>query len=265
MTPEFGTGLHEFLQSRSEDVSGILNGLDQERWNPQTDPALITNYSIESLDVRTSNKTALQAELDLEIDPQIPMLAIISRFDPQKGIDLLPDALRAVSDQPWQAVILGTGAPYLERTMQDLEVEFSGRLRSIIRFDSNLSRRIYASADALLIPSRYEPCGLTQMIAMRYGCVPVAHATGGLRDTILDYADFGQSTGFLFQGLTADTLAIAIRRSLAVYAEHDLWLGLQTRGMLKDFSWQASAKKYLDLYRSSLKSYRTQSIRKVNP
>jgi len=265
LTPEFGTGLHEFLQTRSEDVSGILNGLDQERWNPQTDPALVTNYSLDTLEGRISNKTALQNELGLEIDTQIPMLAIVSRFDPQKGIDLLPDALRAVSDQPWQAVLLGTGDPFIERIIQDLEVEFSGRLRSIIRFDSDLSRRIYASADALMIPSRYEPCGLTQMIAMRYGCVPVAHATGGLRDTILDYADFGQSTGFLFQRLTPDTLAIAIRRALAVYGEHDLWLGLQRRGMQWDFSWKASAKKYLDLYRSSLTSSRSPSTRKVKP
>ena len=264
LTPEYGSGLDEFLQSRSQDITGILNGIEIQDWDPNSDLTLAANYSLDRLESRRDNKAALQNELGLPIDPDIPLLTMVTRLDPQKGVDLLPNALRQVADLAWQAVILGTGTPSLEGMMRALETSFPDRLRAVVRFDSKLSRRIYSAADAILIPSRYEPCGLTQMIAMRYGCIPIAHATGGLRDTIQDYADFSHSTGFLFQGATSENLGSALRRALRVFSERELWHAMQTRGMQKDFSWESSAKQYLDLYVSLITSYGKRKLQQVN-
>jgi starch synthase len=265
LTPAFGSGLHEFLQIRSQDITGILNGLDVERWEPKTDNALTANYSWGNLEDRLDNKLSLQNELGLAIDPGVPLISMITRLDPQKGVDLLPDALLQLGDLNWQAVILGSGDPTLEGMMRSLEASFPQRVRAVIGFDPKLSRHIYAGADIIMLPSRYEPCGLAQMIAMRYGCIPIAHATGGLKDTILDYADFGQSTGFLFTGASSENLATAVRRALHVYAHPGMWRGLQVRGMQKDFSWKGSAHKYFDLYVSIITSYRQKKLHKVKP
>jgi starch synthase len=250
LTPEYGSGLEEFLKTRQEDLSGILNGLDTESWNP----ALKTRYSGDSLAKRAENKTALLDELSLERHPGVPLIAMINRMDHQKGVDLVPDALRAVRDQPWQAVILGTGDPALEDSARQLDREYN-RVRSVLRYDGALARRIYAGADLILIPSRYEPCGLTQMIAMRYGCVPAARATGGLRDTIEDYnhGSRPQSTGFLFQEASPWALAECLKRTLKVYQDKRRWQGLQRRGMKQDFSWEKSARRYLELYKEIIK------------
>src|SRR5690606_27307942 len=180
LTPEFGSGLHSFLRQRKQDISGILNGIDVNRWDPRTDEQLKANYSHEDLTPRKVNKTALQQEFNLEVDADIPLIIIISRMDNQKGIDLVPDALRHIAGQRWQAVILGTGDPVLEAAVRGLENNLPDQVRVAVRFDAALSRRMYGAADIILIPSRYEPCGLNQMIGMRYGVVPVARATGGL-------------------------------------------------------------------------------------
>jgi starch synthase len=174
---------------------------------------------------------------------------MINRLDYQKGVDLVPDALRLVHDLEWQAVILGTGVPSLEDAARRLDQEFP-QVRAVLRYDRGLARRIYAGSDLILIPSRYEPCGLTQMIAMRYGCVPLARATGGLKDTIQDYQPGHPqgSSGFLFEEPTSQALANTIRRAIMVYKDQRRWQGLQRRGMRKDFSWERSAKKYLELY-----------------
>lgn len=248
LTPEFGSGLHEFLQLRSGSISGILNGIDTESWNPATDAALETTYTVDSLAARQTNKVALQKELELKVDSKSPLLAMITRLDPQKGVDLIPQAFAQIANQPWQFVILGTGVPELEQEMRWLQAQFPGRVKAEIRYDFDLSRRIYGGADAILIPSRYEPCGLTQMIAMRYGCVPIARATGGLKDTIVDYDLSNASTGFLFDQPSTEELADAISRALVVYSNSDFWSGLQLRGMNTDFSWDRSAKQYLALY-----------------
>ena len=248
LTPEFGSGLHDFLLSRASSISGILNGIDTLRWDPRSDPDLVVSYDAGRLDKRALNKTALQTEFGLAQDPRRPLFGVVSRLDYQKGVDLVPDALRQVSDQDCQLIVLGAGDPHLERAVYQLEVEFPDRVRAAIRFDSALSSRIFGGVDALLIPSRYEPCGLTQMIAMRYGCVPVARATGGLVDTITDYNDPGQSTGFLFETATSGGLAAALLRAIQVFEDRDAWLALQRRGMLQDFSWERSARLYLQLY-----------------
>jgi starch synthase len=249
LTPEYGAGLEDFLLTRAEDIRGILNGLDMDSWNPETDPDLPVNYSRASLGKRRENKLALLEELGLEIDPDRPLLAMINRMDHQKGVDLVPGALRALESSHWQAVILGTGDPTLEAAAAELDRE-NPRVRAVLRYDGALARRMYAGADLMIIPSRYEPCGLTQMIAMRYGCVPAARATGGLRDTIGDYhaAPRSESTGFLFEDASSDALADTLQRALEIYRDQRRWKGLQRRGMKQDFSWEKSAEKYLRLY-----------------
>ncbi|MFZ6029355.1 MAG: glycogen synthase [Chloroflexota bacterium] len=253
LTPEFGSGLHEFLQSRKDSVSGILNGIDLQRWDPANDPALTANYESATLAARAANKIALQQEVALPVEPPVPgksspaLLSIISRMDYQKGIDLAIGALTMLADLPWKAIILGTGHFELEAAVRTLEQNMPQRLRAIIRFDPSLSRRIYAGSDMLLMPSRYEPCGLAQMIAMRYGCIPVARATGGLKDTIVDGPKNG--TGFLFTEATPEAMAAGLRRAILAYEDSPGWQQMQLRGMQFDFSWERSAKEYLQLYK----------------
>jgi starch synthase len=227
--------------------------LDLSSADPATDPALVTQFDGASLSKRVENKLALQKEFNLEVSPDIPLIISIGRFDYQKGIDLAVDALAQVSDQPWQAILLGSGNPSIEATARSMEQQYPTRIRAAIRFDLALSKRMYAGGDMLLIPSRYEPCGLTQMFAMRYGCIPVARATGGLRDTIFDTPDPKTSTGFLFDTATAEALAGAIRRALAAYADHTGWMDRQLYGMAQDFAWSRFAQAYVELYFDVLK------------
>jgi starch synthase len=248
LTPEYGLGLEDYLLSHQEKISGILNGLDTEKWDPQTDKAIPVRYNSASLPTRVANKAALLDEIGFTSGEDIPLLAVVSRLDSQKGIDLVPQALDRIAGLQWRLVVLATGDPAIEDALRRLQAAYPERVRLQLRFDSAFSRRIYAGADALLIPSRYEPCGLTQMIAMRYGCVPVARSTGGLRDTIQDYAMSPQSTGFLFEKAQADDLATALHRALELYPVQKDWHALQARGMAQDFSWARSASKYLELY-----------------
>jgi starch synthase len=270
LTPEFGSGLYDFLQERAGSISGILNGLDLEQWDPSTDRRLAANFDSASLPRRTLNKRALQEELGLEPDPQIPLLAMVTRMDNQKGVDLALDALQQIEIpeehpvQSWQAVILGTGTPFLEEAATRMQANYPDRIRAILAFDADLSRRIYGGADALLIPSRYEPCGLAQMIAMRYGCVPIARAVGGLMDTIRPYPD-KKANGFLFTDPTPEALSGTIRKALATYADQKTWRKLQKEGMIQDFSWERSAREYISLYRSMVASRSQWSPRSTMP
>jgi starch synthase len=247
-TPKFSSGLHRFLKRRSESISGILNGIDINRWDPARDAILPTSYDRHHIEKRLENKLALQQEFGLEANPEIPLLAIVSRMDPQKGIDLVPPALRQLAHYPWQIIILGTGDRQVEAAALGFQAEYPGRTRTVLRFDADLSHRIYAGADILLIPSRYEPSGLTQMIAMRYGCVPLARDTGGLSDTIQDVQKSPQGNGFLFHKPSPTALAVALRRALKAYRDRAGWTDMQVRGMEKDFSWERSARQYAQLY-----------------
>ena len=261
LTPEYGSGLADFLQERAASISGILNGLDTEKWDPQTDPHIAANYSWDNLGPRSLNKLALQQELGLAVDPDIPLLGMVTRMEDQKGVDLALDALPQIDlpeeahNRPWQAVFLGTGMPELENAARRLQVQFPDQVRAVITFDTSLSRRIYAGADMLLIPSRYEPCGLTQMIAMRYGCVPIARSTGGLKDTIRPYLD-KKGSGFLFSEPKAEALSGTIRDALQLFQDRKAWHKLGHMGMRQDFSWARSAQAYLSLYRSLIRSRR---------
>jgi starch synthase len=250
LTPEFGSGLESFLKTRKAHISGILNGIDTSRWDPSTESAISAQYDFDHIDRRRENKLALLREFGLSPQPDLPLLGIVTRMDPQKGIDLVPPALRMVEKQGWQAIFLGTGMPAVEKAIHRLEKDFPDRLRAAIRFDALLSRRIYAGADILLIPSRYEPCGLTQMIAMRYGCIPLARATGGLKDTIRDTVAGKDSTGFLFKRAAPQDLAKTLIRSFDAYSSPEAWRSMQRNSMAQDFSWERFARQYAALYQT---------------
>jgi len=245
LTPEFGCGLDAYLRSRSDSITGILNGLDMTSWDPGTDQALAANFTTDDLPNRINNKIALQKQLGLKEDARIPLLAMIGRIDQQKGVDITLEALPQLGERPWQFILLGSGDPVLENNVRHLQAEYPDRVRAAIRFDAPLGRLIYGGADMFLMPSRYEPCGLAQMIAMHYGCVPLVRATGGLKDTVQE----GQ-TGFLFQGAGAGSMIEALRRALSVYANPERWQRLQRNGMRKDFSWPRSARQYAAIYHS---------------
>jgi len=247
LTPAFGCGLQDFLSTRQEALSGIINGLEVSAWDPATDATLTANFNADNLEARAKNKQALLEEMELSALPDAPLLIMIGRMDNQKGVDLAIEGLRLVTDQPWQAILLGTGDPLVESAARSLEVELPDRVRAVIRFDGKLARRLYASGDMLLMPSRYEPCGLAQMIAMRYGCVPVARQTGGLQDTIRDNRE-ADGTGFLFGDASPTAFTVAVLRALALYPNRNAWREMQLRGMREDFSWQPSARAYGRLY-----------------
>ena len=248
MTPEFGCDLQGFLQTRRARVSGILNGIDTRSWDPACDPALVKNFDISTLEDRIENKRALLQEFQLDQGDDIPLLVLISRMDRQKGVDIVIEGLRIISDHPWQVILLGTGDNRLEQDCKDLEIELAHKVRAAIRFDTNLSRRMYAGADILLMPSRYEPCGLSQMFAMRYGCLPVARATGGLVDTITDPKASSAGTGFLFSRIDPRSFAITVKRAIQSFYQKDDWRLMQETAMSQDFSWKRSAEQYVNLY-----------------
>lgn len=248
LTPEFGCGLQDFLKTRSLFISGILNGLDQQSWDPQIDTSIAEPFTSGTLAKRARNKQAFQEDLGLPVDPHIPLLVLVSRLDQQKGIDIAISGLRMSASLDWQVVLLGTGDPLLESACRSLEAEFPDRVRALIRFDSTVARRMYASGDILLMPSRYEPCGLAQMIGMRYGCVPLARATGGLRDTIRDDPNLSGSTGFLFEEATPEDFSEALSRAIFLYPDRKTWRQIQRRGMKQDFSWKKSALEYARIY-----------------
>ena len=251
LTPAFGCGLETFLQSRAGAITGILNGLDTATWDPAKDEALAANFTAEELSARATNKAALQKQLGLEPDPCIPLLASIGRMDHQKGLDITLTALPQLGDRPWQFVLLGTGDPALEDQARQLQAKHPDRVRAAVRFDAPLGHLIYAGADLFLMPSRYEPCGLAQMIAMRYGCLPLGRATGGLKDTIRE-----GETGFLFQEPNAASMLEALERALSTYAHQKEWKKLQRSAMGKDFSWPRSARQYAMIYHSLLSQQR---------
>jgi len=249
LSSDYGAGLEEFLKTRRENLSGILNGLDVVSFNPATDQDIASQFTAESLDARVANKFALANQVGLSSDLNMPLFGVVSRLEPQKGIDLVIDGLRRLVNLPWQAVILGTGDPKLEEAARKLAKDFPNRVRIETRYDARLARMIYAGSDIFLMPSRYEPCGLSQMIAMRYGCVPVVRAVGGLHDTVTD-----GETGFVFIKPKVRGFVDALKRALKAYDDKETWRTFQQNGMSQDFSWINSALKYFELYRRLIKT-----------
>jgi starch synthase len=255
LTPEFGCGLEDFLKTRQAVIGGILNGLDTEKWDPDTDSLIEQNYSTNMLAPRQKNKRKLQRDFGLLENDEIPLLTLISRMDPQKGIDIALKGLQYLEDYPWQAIILGTGTPIIEKMAQELEAAYPNRVRSVIEFDNTLAHQLYAGADIFMMPSRYEPCGLSQMIAMRYGCVPIARATGGLVDTIRPISHkVNGGTGFLFKRPYPSVFAVALKRAIKYYQHKETWRQIQHNGMSTDFSWEKSAQEYIKVYQDLIRS-----------
>ena len=244
LSSEYGAGLDDFLKSRRENLTGILNGLDVSSFDPATDEDIAMQFTIHSLDERKINKTALASRAGLSTDPDLPLFGVVSRMEAQKGIDLVLDSLRKLIDLPWQAVILGTGDPKLEESARKLAADYPERVHFEAKYDAKLARLIYAGADMFLMPSRYEPCGLSQMIAMRYGCIPVVRAVGGLHDTVTD-----GETGFVFIQPKLKDFMAAIKRAVDTFKNEQVWRTMQINAMSQDFSWTNSALKYLYLYK----------------
>ncbi len=257
LTPEFGCGLDQFLKTRKSHILGILNGLDTEMWDPETDPFIPERYDTPELPLRKINKKDLQQQVGLPEEEAIPMVTLVSRMDPQKGIDIALNGLRHCAETPWQAIILGTGIPYVEEMARELEMEYPDRVRSVINFDSELAHQLYAGADIFMMPSRYEPCGLSQMIAMRYGCVPIARATGGLVDTIHHISrGIDGGTGFLFERPYPSVFAATLKRAIKYYQRPETWRRIQSNGMKTNFSWEQSARKYIAVYEDLMSELR---------
>lgn len=248
-TPEYGAGLEDLLKTRRERLSGILNGIDPDDWNPRRDTELPANYDPDNLSGKARCKQLLQQELGLQEDENRLLVALVTRLVPQKGLDLLAEIWNKLQQRPIQLVLLGTGDEDIRRQLESLRRDHR-QVALRFSFDEPLARRIYAGADLFMMPSRYEPCGLGQLIALRYGAVPLVRATGGLADTVIDIDDDPQhGTGFSFNAPEADALLQAIDRALDRFAEKDDWKKLIRRGMRRDFSWRRSAAAYLDLYR----------------
>lgn len=247
MTREGGVGLDALLRFRQGDLHGILNGLDYDIWNPATDKRLAGNYDINSLEGRAENRLALQAAVGLPQIPDIPILAIISRLDWQKGLDIVGHPLHLLMNGyagPAQFIVLGTGNPQYENMFAQMASYHKDKMAAYIGYHAGLAPLIYAGSDMFLMPSVFEPCGLGQMIAMRYGSVPIVRATGGLADTVQDGI-----TGFSFYDLSSDALWHAIQRATYVYnTDKEGWRRMQANGMKADFSWQQSAQGYQQLY-----------------
>ena len=246
-TNNFAYGLEDYFINHSSKVSGIINGINTIQWDPLTDSNLSKNFSVSSIDDRNSNKVELISEMGLNDSPDYPLLVVISRLENQKGIDLLLDGLLLIKDENWNAVILGTGHHGYEHAFLAMEREMPKRVKALMEYNSTFASRLYASGDMILMPSLYEPCGLSQMIAMRYGCIPIAHAVGGLKDSIIVQPESSQ-TGFLFIEPTADNFVECIKTSFRCFGEKEKWKRIQSNAMHMDFSWAISAKKYADLY-----------------
>ena len=256
LQPEFGYGLDGLLSSRSEDLSGILNGIDEQHWNPGTDDCLEQKYDRHSLDKKSINKTQLQQELSLPVDVAIPMIGMVSRLVEQKGLDIILQSLSAIVDTPFQLVVLGTGETHYEIQLSEWAQIYPDQIKVIIGYDERLAHRIEAASDAYLMPSTFEPCGLNQLYSLCYGTLPIATAVGGLADTVIDASAENiknkTANGFVLEEQTAAALINAIQRALALYEKPQTWRQLQINGMSGDFSWQSSAKRYIALYQQAL-------------
>ena len=230
-------------------LSGILNGIDTASYDPAGDKALVHNYT--EPDGKAPNKAALQAELGLDVDPRTPLCVAVSRLTEQKGFDLLNAVAEEMLDFT-QIAVLGTGDPVYEELYKELEARHPGRFAARILFSEELSRRMYAGADIFLMPSRFEPCGLSQMIAMRYGTIPVVRQTGGLADSVIPFNRYsGEGTGFGFLNFNAHEMLFTVKDACRVYTDSPVaWENLQRQAMAQDFSWKASALEYRKLYRS---------------
>lgn len=249
ITKEYGAGLHNLIKAKRKRLSGILNGIDYAAFNPIRDHSLNTQYSIKSLDKKLHNKAELQKQFGLPVLSDVPLVAIVSRLSAQKGLDLIDSVIPDLMDLGAQFIILGSGPEKNERIFLKAEKKYPKQVAAKLTFDANLAQTVYAGADMLLMPSKFEPMGLSQIIAMCFGTVPIVRKTGGLADTVKD-----GKTGFVFKHYDVHAFIWAIRRAVGMWREDKAaWRGIQERAMKKDFSWTSSAKDYVALYRRAIK------------
>lgn len=258
LTPEYGAGLDALLRSRRDVLVGIANGIDMEAFDPATDPRIPAHFTAADPAPKREDKAALQRETGLPERPDRPLVGVVNRLFWQKGLDIAAAALPLLlDDTPLQVIVLGTGDREYEEQLLALARDYPDSVKVEIGFDLELGQRIYAGSDIFLMPSRYEPCGLGQMIAMRYGAVPVVRRTGGLADTVPDAdAHPGSGTGFQFGPPEAEALVDALRRAVTAYHDHDRWRSIMHRGMTRDSSWDEAADKYAPLYQRVLEQAR---------
>jgi starch synthase len=251
-TDALGFGLQGLLYDRREVLTGVLNGIDTREWNPAADPCLAKPYDSKNLVAKSANKRELQKRMGLKMDPAIPLFGLVSRFTHQKGVDLVVQIAPLLLEMPAQLVLLGSGDVELQRAVLELARAHPGRIAVYIGFDEGLSHLIEAGADIFLMPSRFEPCGLNQMYSQRYGTPPVVHATGGLIDTVVDFAPDvsppDDASGFMFNQMDGPSLYAATQRAVAAYQDKKIWRGLQRNGMRRDFGWGKSAATYRGIY-----------------
>jgi starch synthase len=255
---EAGAALSELLHERRDRIFGILSGIDTDLWDPATDGALAQTFDCQTLKMRAVNKSAFQREARFAVSSDTPLFGMVTRLDETKGLELVIAAFETLLQrQDVQFAILGTGEEAYETCFRDLQSRFPNNVRAFIKFDDRLARRIYGSVDVFLAPSRDEPSSISLMSAMHYGAVPVVHATGGLADTVIDadvHVDRG--VGFTFDAYTVPALLGAMERALRAYENKSRWMGIQQRAMERDFSWDASARAYVDLYQRALALHR---------
>lgn len=253
LTPEFGCGLEAVLQQRAADLSGIVNGIDMDAWDPSRDPALAARFDRRHLAARGGNRAALLREFTLADGGEL-LLGMVARLVSQKGVDLVLEALPALLQRPVKLVILGSGEAALQTALAAAAKRHPGRIGLRLGYDETLAHRIYAGCDAFLMPSRFEPCGLSQLYAMRYGALPVVHRTGGLGDTVRDAAE-PRANGFVFEAPTAPALTAAVERAVAA-RDGAAWRRMMQAGMAADLSWEKSAREYLKVYALAQRSRR---------
>ena len=250
MRAEYAHGLESVLLKNAYKLKGILNGIDTDVYNPATNASLFRNYDVNTVaEVKVKNKVRLQHMLDLPQDPNVPMIAMITRLVSHKGLDIVRASFHEIMKENVQFVVLGTGDADHENFFRLMQEEYGERVRAIIAFNKDMAQKIYASADIFLMPSKSEPCGLSQMMAMRYGTIPVVRATGGLRDSVADCGNGDEGTGFSFEEYDQNALRSTIARAVGLYRDYsDKWAGLVQRAMNADFSWAKSAETYANYY-----------------
>lgn len=256
LTPGQGMGFDGLLRERQHELTGIANGIDVTVWNPLTDHALATPYSVRRLPAKAANKAALQAQLGLPVRPDAPLFCVVSRLTTQKGLDLLVAALPRLVARGGQLAVLGAGDRWLEDSFRHAAHEHPEHVAVTIGYDEPLSHRLQAGADAIIVPSRFEPCGLTQLYGLRYGTLPVVARVGGLADTVIDANEAalrdGVATGFQFSPVEVDPLAVALERACELFADTVAWQRVVKRAMTRDVGWSVAAGAYLDLYQRLL-------------
>jgi starch synthase len=251
--PFFGENLDGVINMRSMDLYGIVNGLDELEYDPKSDKSIYVNFGIRDIEKKKDNKKNLQKQLDLDINENAPVVAMISRLVSQKGFDLVRRVFDDLMSFNIQFIVLGTGEEQYENFFEDAHTRYYGKVASIIRFDEQMARKIYAGSDMFLMPSLAEPCGISQLIAMRYGTIPIVRAVGGLRDTVTQYDPQKETgNGYLFQNYNAHEMAHTVYLACQTYKDQEKWLKLVKRAMKTDFSWDSAAIQYINVYERTI-------------